>query len=83
MATSETNDPVVGSESCSEASHERQQTSPQELMNAQASGDSVERHGRCMLWMKSHRLGWLMSLPEKWPRLFALIFGVVSFASLF
>lgn len=36
------------------------------------------RGGRCGRWMLSHKLGWLYRLPGQWPRIFALIFGVVS-----
>lgn len=39
--------------------------------------DSSAKHDLCHLWMSSHHLGWLTRLPEKWPRCFSLLFGVV------
>jgi len=41
--------------------------------------ESSVTHGRCYRWMTRHGLGCLARLPGKWPRMCALVFGVVSF----
>jgi len=63
-----------GKEQYEQEQHER----VEHARHNKSSGDSEGRHDRCRLWMKSHHLGWLTSLPKKWPRIFSLIFGVVS-----
>jgi len=43
----------------------------------------MTKHDRCYSWMLRNRLGWLARLPGKWPRTFAIIFGVVRSHDLF